>query len=106
MTKELAERKNSGKPQLSYIALDCMEDAARVMEFGAKKYARNNWRKGMQLTKILDSLLRHLAALAKGEMIDPESGLPHVGHIQCNAMFLGNPNNVNDIEESNSENTI
>jgi hypothetical protein len=31
---------------------------------------------------------RHINALLQGEDDDPESGLAHVGHILCNAMFL------------------
>ncbi len=92
-----AARYNKDKPQYSLIDLTALEPCARVLEFGAKKYARDNWKKGMPVTQILDSLLRHLGALRSGELIDPESGLPHIGHIQCNAMFLGNPNNAQDI---------
>jgi hypothetical protein len=32
-------------------------------------------------------MLRHLIALLDGEELDSESGLPHIGHIMCNAMF-------------------
>lgn len=83
-----ALRFNEGKPKLSFIDLGSMEDMARVLEFGAKKYDRNNWKKGLPYSSILDSMMRHIAALQKGELIDPESGLPHHGHISCNAMFL------------------
>ena len=48
---------------------------------------KDNWKKQMDLKKILESLQRHVAALMDGEENDPESGLPHMGHIQCNAMF-------------------
>jgi hypothetical protein len=96
-------RFNSGKAQYSLIDLHALEQCARVLEFGAKKYARNNWKKGLPLTQILDSMLRHIAALSSGEFIDPESGLPHIGHIQCNALFLGGANNVIDIEEKQPE---
>ena len=92
-----AMRHNQGKPQYSLLDLTALEPCARVLEFGAKKYARDNWKKGMPVTKILDSLLRHIAALRSGELIDPESGLPHIGHIQCNALFLGNPKNEQDV---------
>ncbi len=92
-----AERYNAGKPELSYIDLTCFIPAAKVLEFGALKYERDNWRKGFAVTKVLDSMLRHIAALQRGELIDPESGLPHIGHIQCNAMFLGLDNNINDL---------
>lgn len=84
-----ADRYNEGKPKYSLVDLQSFEDTARVLEFGAKKYSRNNWKKGLPMTEILDSLLRHISALQAGELIDPESGLPHIGHIGCNAMFLG-----------------
>lgn len=48
----------------------------------------NQWKDGFPISSIVDSLLRHALALASGEWLDPESGLPHVGHIGCNIMFI------------------
>ena len=48
---------------------------------------RDNWKKPMDLKKILESLQRHVAALMDGEEFDSESGIHHMGHIQCNSMF-------------------
>lgn len=98
-SQEGAIRYNQGKPEFSYIDLNALEDCARVLEFGAKKYSRNNWDKGFPISSILNSMMRHIAALQRGEEIDEESGLPHVGHIQCNAMFLGCKNNTNDLKD-------
>ena len=84
----VAERHNTGKPQWSLVDWESMEPLVRVLEFGAQKYARDNWKKGMPVNEIAESLLRHLFALMSGEETDPESGLPHTGHIQANAMFL------------------
>lgn len=98
--KETALRYNEGKPQYSLICLKSLENCARVLEFGAVKYGRYNWRKGMKATAILDSMLRHIAALNRGELIDPESGISHIGHIQSNAMFLGGPNVELDFPEA------
>lgn len=106
MTKKYADRYNEGKPQYSYIDLNCLKDCAKVLEFGATKYTRNNWKKGMRLNSILDSLMRHISAIQRGEFVDPESGHSHIGHIQCNAMFLGNPNLEIDIEEDNFNNFL
>lgn len=85
-----ALRYNTGKPELSYIldAMPALKDMVAVMEFGAKKYDRNNWCKGFPKEKLLDSLLRHVDKFYSGEDIDPESGLSHVGAIMCNSMFL------------------
>jgi hypothetical protein len=85
----LALRDNKGKPELSQVDPLLMEEVARVLEFGAKKYARNNWRKGQPVTKLLDSGMRHMAAILRGEDIDAESGCKHWAHVCCNMMFLG-----------------
>ena len=96
-----AARFNQGKPKYSMLDLTCLKPGVRVLEFGADKYERDNWKKGMPVSQILDSLLRHVSALQRGEFVDQESGLPHIGHIQCNALFLGNPKAEMDIEENN-----
>lgn len=86
----LADRHNTGKSQLSMIleAKHALNGLAGVLEFGAVKYARGNWHKGLQHADICDSLLRHISSYLSGEDLDPESGKPHVDHIFCNAMFL------------------
>jgi len=86
--QELADRFNDGKLQWSMVDFKALEDMVRVLEFGAKKYSRDNWKKGLKTTEVVDSLLRHIYAYLNGEDIDPESGINHTGHIMCNAMFL------------------
>ncbi len=61
---------------------------AQVLTFGAKKYAADNWRKGMEWRRVIGALKRHLHAFSCGEDIDPESGLPHIDHAMCCVMFL------------------
>jgi hypothetical protein len=82
-----ALRYNEGKPQWSLVDFKSLEPFVRVLEFGALKYERENWKKEMELNKILDSAQRHLASMIDGEQIDQESGLEHAGHVICNMMF-------------------
>lgn len=98
-------RYNQGKPQLSFLpqvfvravyTQTALRDAdallsgvAEVLTFGAVKYSRNNWRTGGSWCRVADSALRHaLFGIAIGEVLDPESKLPHLAHIGCNVAFL------------------
>jgi len=85
---ETGTRYNTGKIQWSLVDFDSLEPMVKVLEFGAKKYDAHNWKKGLKTDQICESLIRHLTAYLRGENNDTESGLPHVGHILCNAMFL------------------
>lgn len=84
--KEMALRYNSNKPQYSLIDMQALLPLVSVLEFWAKKYARNNWKKEMNMDQLMDSLLRHVAAL-QNEPYDRESGIHHIWHILANAMF-------------------
>lgn len=81
-------RFNDGKVPLDMIPLMAMEDCAKVFGYGAQKYAKNNWLKGMDWSIPFGCLLRHMAAWQRGEENDPESGLPHLGHAMCNLVML------------------
>ena len=89
--KYVATRYNDNKPDLTYLPKIACEQEALVWEFGAKKYSRNNWKKllGDKTYEVANaSLLRHAFAIANGELIDKESGLPHAAHIRCNAAMI------------------
>jgi len=83
-----AVRENEGKPRWGLVDFKSLEPMVQVLEFGAEKYDDNNWKKGLKYVGVCESLLRHVHAFLRGENKDPESGISHIGHIQCNAMFL------------------
>lgn len=81
-------RYDQDKPMMSLLPAAALVEVARVLTFGAKKYAANNWAKGMEWSRVENSLLRHYARYKAGERVDPESGLSHLAHLACNALFL------------------
>lgn len=87
ISTEKASRFNEGKPKWSLVHYESLIPMIRVLEYGCIKYAPFNWQKPMDKMEILESIQRHLAALFDGEVFDKESGISHIGHIQCNAMF-------------------
>lgn len=83
-----AQRHNQGKPRPSLIPVEFIEELMAVLEKGAQKYEKNNWKKGLPTTEVLDSLERHLIEFKKGIDIDPDDGLSTLTKIAVNALFL------------------
>lgn len=81
---------DAGKLRVDLLDPLALEGIARVLEFGAIKYAPHNWRGGIHYSRLIGAALRHLFAIIRGEDIDPESGLPHIDHLGCCWMFLSN----------------
>lgn len=81
---------DAGKPRVDLLDPLALEGIARVLAFGAVKYAAHNWRGGISYSRLIGGLLRHTFAILRGENTDPESGLPHVDHLGCCWMFLSN----------------
>ena len=79
---------DSGKPAFFYLPWVALEDVARVMEYGANKYAAGNYQKGMSHHRYFSACVRHLVSWWKKEDIDPESGLPHLAHAACCILML------------------
>ena len=83
-----ADRFNLQKPKWSQVDFKSLEPMVQVLEYGEIKYSKMNWKKGLPATEIIESLLRHTFAMLGGEELDKESGLPHIGHLLSNGMFL------------------
>jgi hypothetical protein len=92
--KELSQKVKVGvkydnnKPPMSLLPPEALEEIAKVLDFGAKKYGTYNWRNGMEWTRVSSACLRHIFAWIRGEDLDPESGLHHLAHAGCCIMFL------------------
>ena len=79
---------DESKRRMDLVPTSLVSSVARVLEFGARKYGDNNWRKGLKWSRIYAALQRHLADFWEGNDLDSESGLPHLYHAACNIAFL------------------
>lgn len=82
-------RKDDGQ-KLRYDLIPPIVDEAlaTVLMDGAAKYGDNNWMNGIKYRRIYAALQRHLAAWRRGEIMDQDSGRPHLWHALTELSFL------------------
>ncbi len=87
--KPLGRKDDASKPDWSLLPLKATEEVVKVLTFGAKKYARDNWQVVPDgENRYLSAALRHLASHQAGERADAESGESHLAHAACCVLFL------------------
>ena len=79
---------DDGKLPFHLMPWDSLEEVVKVMDYGAKKYSENNWRKGFAWSRVLSACFRHLSSWILGEDNDKETGLSHLAHAICCLLFL------------------
>lgn len=84
-----ALRYNDNKLRYDLLEPHAIQELVKVFTEGAKKYEDNNWLNGgMEYSKMLASLKRHIAAFELGEDYDPETGCHHMAHAAWNALGI------------------
>lgn len=78
---------DDGKLRYDLTPAIAIESLAAVLTYGAKKYKPNNWR-SVDPQRYVGAFERHWQAYMRGELIDSESGLPHLAHCMTNLAFL------------------
>lgn len=82
-------RYDQGKVRMELLPSIPLEDIASVLTEGAKKYADNNWMRGMSWNKVLGCAERHLAKLKRGVDFDiGETECFHAAQVAINMIFL------------------
>ena len=80
------------KPRMELLPMGALTEVAKVLTYGAGKYAPGNWKKVPEAgERYTGALLRHLAAWRDGECFDKEAGgekIRHIAQVACNALFL------------------
>lgn len=81
---------DDGKMDWAILPFGALEEVIKVLKFGEGKYGRGNFESngGLQYSRLFNALLRHVIAFGRGEDRDPETGLSHIAHATCCALFL------------------
>lgn len=78
-----------GKARVELLPSDAVLALADVFTYGALKYQEDNWRLAADdptgRKRYAAAAIRHALAIIKGEVLDPESGLPHWDHLGASA---------------------
>jgi len=86
---EIGRKDDSEKTQYDLVPPLALEEIAKVMTFGAKKYAPNNWQHvDNAKARYTGAAMRHVEKFRQGVENDPETGLPHLAHAACCLMFI------------------
>lgn len=95
-----AQKHDGGKPRMDYLDPYALEEVAKVLTFGATKYGPGDWKRGIEIGRLMAACLRHIFAFMRGENNDPETGLSHLAHAICCLMFalwmIGNKPEMDD----------
>lgn len=82
-------KSDAGKLEIDMVPTQIIRDIAEVRMYGNAKYHDpQNW-KTVELRRYINAMLRHtLAFVDDPYSIDPESGIPHYKHAECNWAFI------------------
>ena len=79
---------DSEQIQVDLLDTEWLEGVGRILTFGSKKYAADNWRQGISYRRLIGACFRHLFSFAQGKTTDAETGESHLLHASCCLMFL------------------
>lgn len=81
-----------GKLRFDLVPPGALEEIVKAITYGSKKYGDDNWRRVEQgRARYFAALMRHAWAYARGEKLDHESGVHHLGHAGACVLFLLSP---------------
>lgn len=85
---EEGKKYDGGKPRMDLLPPNAIIEVAKVLAFGAEKYAPENWRKLEDLqNRYTGASLRHVFAHMDKERLDKETHLSHLAHAICCLLF-------------------
>lgn len=87
---ETAIKHDKGKLRYDLLPPEALREIVKAFTFGADKYGDRNWEKGEGLLwgKAFGAIMRHCWAFWRGEDIDKESQVHHLGCAGAEVLFL------------------
>jgi hypothetical protein len=77
----MRNKDTKGKLKLLLVPPKSLEAVAKVREFGSNKYGSDwGWVGKVDPKDLIEAAERHILKWRKGEILDDESGLPHIHH--------------------------
>lgn len=102
------QAQKEGKIPFEFVPLASIAGASRVLQHGASKYGKKNWRiDHIKASTYQGAFMRHLSAYYDGELVDPDSGESHLSHIMANCLVMLDAESrgtlINDINDKETK---
>jgi hypothetical protein len=79
---------DADKNRWELMPFDALDEVAKVLTIGAKKYKDRNWETGMRWGRPMGAAYRHESAFWQGERYDQETGTHTLANAICELLFL------------------
>lgn len=76
------------KIRLDLVEPSFIKAVGKVRTYGLKAYPDEQGWRNEPKQRFIAATMRHFEAYRSGEILDPESNMPHLWHAACNLMFL------------------
>jgi hypothetical protein len=78
---------DSEKAPLDLLPYESLEEIAKVLAAGEKKYGTANWANGIEMRRLLSAAMRHIGQFNSGEDFDSETSTIHLANAAANLLF-------------------
>lgn len=86
--RPIGKKYDENKHDWTLLPWEALGAVIEVMQYGADKYGRDNWKHVDPPSRYMAAAFRHLIAHQQGARADPESGLAHLAHAATNVLFM------------------
>ena len=84
----VARKDDTDKLDWSLLPWGTLRSVVWVYQMGAKKYGKDNYKAGLDYSRVYSAMIRHLTAWWGGETYDPVDGQHHLSSVVWCALTL------------------